>query len=456
MLKRKIEFTMEEWLNHSQSKALCIFGARQIGKTTSAYEFGRKHFKQVIKIDFIETPAAKAIFESEGADSILEQIELFSRTPIIPGQTLILLDEIQECPKARTAIKYLVQDNRCKYIETGSLLGVKLSQIPSVPVGFEEAVNMYPLDFEEFLWALNVPVQTIENLRICFEKRKPVPEFIHNEMKKIFLHYLIIGGMPEAVTKFCETNSAAACFPIQNSIWQLYGQDITKYAERSEISRILDIFDSVPSQLNSQDLRFVLAKIDGRVKPRFSEYEGALTWLTQAGIVLPCFNTSEPQFPLKLNEKRRLFRLYCLDCGLLCSRFPGIQTKLLSQDPTLNWGAFLENASAQILCANGFSLYYFNQKNMGELDFVIEEGDQISLLEMKSGHNYRKHSAINHALDKKNWLFKNAYVFCEGNIETDGQICYLPWYMLTFLKKPEIAEKTESFNYEGLSFSIND
>lgn len=452
-LKRKIEAEMQNWLLNSPGKALCIFGARQIGKTTSAEHFADQHFACVIKIDFIEHPQARKIFDqSADPQEIINQIELFSKKEIIPGQTLILLDEIQECPKARTAIKYLAAHPACRYIETGSLLGTRLAEIPSVPVGFEHLVNMYPLDFEEFLWANQVSGSVIENLHNCFQTKTPVPFFVHEEMKKIFLTYIAVGGMPESVIRFLQSRSIADCIPVQKSIWTLYAHDITKYAERSQVTRILELFESVPSQLNSSSIRFQLNKASGTAKARFESYQAGLSWLTQAGIVLPCFNTSEPAFPLRMNEKRRLFRLYLLDTGLLCSQFEGIQLKLIQQDPSLNWGAILENAAAQAFAANGFSLYYFNRKNLGELDFLLEQGDEITLIEMKSGNDYKHHPAVNAALQNPGWHFKKTIVFCSGNIEQEGEIIYLPWYLMFFIKKNTSDGQAISFNLEALSF----
>lgn len=456
MLKRKIESVIHDWYFSSEKKALCIFGARQIGKTTVVEQFAKENVQCFIKIDFIETPEAKVIFETAGdSKGIFRQIELFSRKQIIPGNTLILLDEIQECPQARTAVKYLVSAGSCRIVETGSLLGVRLEQIVSLPLGFEKPVSMYPLDFEEFLWANSVPQKTIEALRNCFQKKTPVPPFVHDEMKRIFLAYVVIGGMPEVVNAFIHTHSFEQCIPLQKSLWSAYSVDITKYAQRSEIPRILDIFNSVPSQLNSSSLRFVLSKATGQYKPKFDQYQESLNWLTQAGIILPCFNTSEPVFPLKLNEKRRLFRLYALDTGLLCSNFSDIQLQIIQEKPDLNWGAILENAAAQAFCANDFELYYFNKKNMGELDFVIEEGSAVSVIEMKSGRDYKHHPALDAALKVKDWPFKSAYVFCQSNVEVEDEIYYLPWYMMFLLQKPKPTSQQILFNLEALDFDNN-
>lgn len=455
MLKRKIEDTLIHWMNHSSNQALCIFGARQIGKTTSVEEFATQHFERFIKIDFIQSPEAKEIFDSTLDPAfLLSQIELFSRQEILKGKTLILLDEIQECPKARTAIKYLVQEGSCRYIETGSLLGVKLSQIPSVPVGFERLVNMYPLDFEEFMWGVKVPESTIVHLKECFKKRIPVPEFVHKQMLRLFLTYLVVGGMPKSVSVYIESQRIRESIGVQQDLWHLYSMDITKYAASSEIVKILDLYESVPSQLNSSNNRFILSQAADGKKVSFKSYQGALSWLTQAGIVLPSFNSRDLVFPLKLNEKRSLFRLYFLDTGMLCSQFDGIQLKILQQDPTLNWGAILENAAAQALCANGFQLYYFNSKNLGELDFVIEEGNEISILEMKSGKNYKSHPALNRALSQKAWPIKNAYVICSSNVETHEKITYLPWYMMFLIQKTALPEDLISFNFEPLDFEF--
>ncbi len=458
MLKRKIDAVLKKWKSGNPETALCIFGARQIGKTTSVEMFGKQNYSRMIKIDFIQSPKAKTIFESGlDPDQILREIELFAGTTILGGDTLLLLDEIQEFLAARTAVKYLVQSGKVHIVETGSLLGTRLSapsdQHESLPVGFEEPVNMYPLDFEEFMWAMGIPDSSIDQIQKHFEEKKPVPPFTHEQLLLLFRTWMVVGGMPQAVAEYVRTKSVQKCLPIQKRIWELYRQDVLKYAARPEVPRILDLFESVPSQLNSQSLRFILSKASGKPKARFSEYESSLAWLTQAGIVLPCLNTSEPKFPLRLNEKRRLFRLYTLDTGLLCSQFESIALPILQQDPSLNWGAFLENAAAQSLTSNGFRLYYYSAKNMGELDFVIESGLDVIAVEMKSGKDYHKHPSLNSALAQENWQISLGIVFCSGNVETDGRITYYPWYMLYLLQKPQPSGEEPVFNLEAFDFS---
>lgn len=452
MLKRKAMESVQRWYKTESRKALCIIGARQTGKTTLVREFAKEKNLILIELNFLSSENAKEIFNgSPTIDEILRQISLIDpEKDMIPGKTIILLDEIQECPEARTMVKFLVEDGRFRYIETGSLLGVRLQEIRSVPVGYEQLLNLYPLDFEEFMWASKINDDVIQGLKNCFDSLEPVPDYIHTRLLSLFRTYLVVGGMPEAVSAYTTNVGLNPVFEIQNAIWNLYQQDIAKYAQENERIRARSIFDKIPGQLMESNKRFVLNKVEP--KARFSILENALDWLTEAGLVLPCLNTTAPVFPLKLNEKGSIFKLFLLDTGLLTSRFSNLALGILQNSPALNWGAFLENCAAQILCANEFELYYYNSKNIGEIDFVIESGQQTSLIEMKSGKDFTRHPALDNALKQSGWSFDKAYVFCEGNIKQEGKILYLPWYMLTFLKNGSQENIFVPFNYGDLHF----
>lgn len=451
MLKRKIEKILEEWKNQNSHKALCIVGARQIGKTTAVRTFAAKHYECFLELNFIENPAAKEIFQSShGVEEILISLTAYSEHPLIPHKTLILLDEIQECPEARTAVKFLVEEGGFDYIETGSLLGVKVSEIRSYPVGYETLVNMYPLDFEEFLWAMNIQTPVIDYLKTCCDSRKPVAEAVHKKILSVFRYYIAVGGMPEAVQTFVSTHDLGQVILIQQRILDGYRLDITKYAQKSEKIKILDLFNSIPGQLNEKNPRFYLTRIDPNA--RLNRYESSLSWLIEAGTVLPSYGLEEPQCPLALNEKRSSFRLFMSDIGLLCAAL-GNQTQLriINQDSSLNAGCIFENVFAQQLVANGFELYYFNSKKYGEIDFVTALADQADLIEIKSGHSFASHPALDKVRRNPAWTFSRSIVFCESNVQTKGAIDYLPWYMIQFYKKPEQGSLIVDFNFESLS-----
>jgi len=305
MLKRKIYEKLMDWKHSSHKKGLCITGARQVGKSTIAREFGRNEYESVLEVNFIRTPEALQDFTTRDPEQILLAVSTRLNLPVIPGRTLLILDEIQECPNARTAVKFLVEDGRVDVLETGSLLGVNIHAVASYPVGFEELLPMYPMDFEEFLWAMNTRRETLEYLKSCYKNLIPVSDSIHRQFLELFYRYMIVGGMPEAVQTYVSTGNISDVSIIQRRILDLYRMDILKYAQDREKTRILDIFDSIPAQLNDKGNRFRLSKV--RKSARMERFENSFLWLKEAGVALTCYNVSEVHIPLLLNESRSLF-----------------------------------------------------------------------------------------------------------------------------------------------------
>lgn len=447
MLRRRAWDRLLSWKEQKDKKALCIIGARQTGKTTLVRQFAKENYECFAEINFITDPGAASIFaDTLEADTVITNMTAYLRRPLIPGRTLVLLDEIQECPEARTAIKFLVEDGRFDYIETGSMLGVRYKEVRSYPVGYEEIYRMYPMDIEEFLWANGVQDRTIEYLRDCFEKSVPVSESVHTTLNKLFMSYMVVGGMPQVVNTYVETHDIGRVIENQNEILELYRLDISKYAHGNDKLKIRAVFDSIPSQLNDQNRRFILKKVDEN--GRQNRYENSFEWLSDAGVALPCYNVTEPQPPLKLNEKHSLFKLFMGDTGLLCAAcMENIQFDILQGRADVNLGSVLENTMAQELRAKGFSLSYFSSKKYGELDFVIQRGLSVDLLEIKSGNDYKKHKALDRVLSVGQWKFGDAYVFCKGNVEAAGDVKYMPWYMIMFYRRPEIPS--------GLKFEVD-
>ena len=439
MLKRKVTEQLFKWKSRTNKKALLVTGARQIGKTHAIRQFAKENYKTFVEINFIDTPSAMTIFDGNlDSDTILTALTAFSNQPLEKGQTIIFFDEIQECPRARTAIKFLVEDGRFDYIESGSLLGVNYKEVPSYPVGFEQTLQMYPLDFEEFCWANGVQQETISYLNECFKNMQPVNEAVHQKMLQLFRYYMIIGGMPAVVQNFIDTHDVAKSVQIQKDIIVLYRQDITKYAKKDK-TRIKDIFDRIPSELNSKNRRFMLSDIDKNA--RLNRYERSFMWLADAGVTLPCYNVREPTIPFELNELRNLMKVFLNDTGLLCSMSVGnVQFEILQGNLQVNLGSILENLMAQELVSNGFSLRYFDRKNLGELDFIIQKGNKPIALEIKSGKDYHSHAALQNILENKEWNLQNALVFCIGNIEISEKITYLPLYMIQFLTQDKLPE----------------
>lgn len=438
MLYRKAYNKLTEWKQQEHRTALCIQGARQIGKTTIVREFGNREYECFVEFNLILDADARRVFDGNlDANTIIEGLSALARRPLVPGNTLILLDEIQECPNARTAIKFLVEDGRFDYIETGSLLGVKNKAVRSLPVGFEEMYTMYPMDLEEFIIACGVQSSTIEAMRSAYYSRIPTSDVIHRTMQRLFYSYIIVGGMPRIVQSYVQTHDIGRVIQEQNEILELYRQDIAQYASESTRPKIRAIFDSIPSQLNDHNRRFMVNSL--RASARMERYEDSFNWLVDAGVALPCYNVEEPAGALRLNEKRNLFKLYACDTGLLCAlSMDNIQFSILQGDLSVNMGSILENVMAQMLTANGYSLHYYDAKKYGELDFVIQEGSSIDLVEVKSGQDYRKHAALDKIRNVEQWSYRQAVVYCKDNVMVEDGVLYLPWYMMMFYRQERL------------------
>lgn len=438
MLYRKAAQKLLQWKQQSHKKALCITGARQVGKTTVIRDFAKKNYKHFAELNFATDPKAAGIFSGGlHADEIITNLTAYLQVRLAEHETLILLDEIQECPNARTAIKFLVEDGRFDYIESGSLLGVKSKHVVSIPVGFEEVYRMYPMDFEEFLIANGVQDSTIAYLQNCWDKHTPIQTSVHDTLCKLFYTYIVVGGMPEAVRIYVETHDIGQVVAYQREILELYRQDIAKYAEESDKTKIKNVFDGIPGQLNDNNRRFMLSQLDPN--GRRIRYESSFLWLNDAGVALPCYNVDAPVVPLSLNEKHNLFKLFMSDVGLLCAAcMENVQFDILKGNLSINLGSVLENVIAQQLKCNGFHLYYYNSKKVGELDFVIQNGLHSEAIEVKSGNDYKTHAALSKAIAVDEWKIAKSYVFCKGNIEEGEGVVYLPWYMIMFLRIPEL------------------
>lgn len=439
MIPRKMEHWLRHFYDTNEKKALLLTGARQVGKTFIVREFG-KGFSSFVEINFLENKAARELFES-GKDSsdLLMRLSLMTEKKLIPGQTLIFLDEVQECKEIVTAIKFLVEEGSYRYVLSGSLLGVDLKDIRSVPVGYMDVAEMFPLDFEEFVVANGVSETVLSGLRKSFGDRTPVDSFVHDKMIELFRLYLIVGGMPAAVNKYLQTNNIQEVVKEQRSILAAYKKDIGKYDPQNKLY-LEDIFDLIPSELNSKNKRFVLKDLNENFK--FSRYTNSFIWLKDAGVAHPTYCVDEPMAPLLLSKATNLFKLFLSDVGLLASMYmDGIQLKILNGEKDINFGAVYENVAAQELKAHGFELYYYNNKKQGELDFLVERNGEVLPIEIKSGKNYTKHAALGNVLENKRYGIKEAFVFYNGNVEMKGKVTYYPVYMLMFLEKESMPEE---------------
>ena len=438
MINRKIEKRIRDFFQKDR-KALLITGARQVGKTYIIREVGKADFESFIEINFLEDETARTLIENaKNSADILLRISALTDQPLIPGKTLIFFDEVQECKEIVTAIKYLVDEGSYRYILSGSLLGVDLQGIRSMPVGYMDVFEMFPLDFEEFILANGVAQRVIDSLRDAYENQTPVDSFIHERMMELFRLYLIVGGMPSVVARYLATNNLQEVSQEQNAILTLYRQDIAKYDPNNKLY-LEDIFTLIPSELNNKNKRFILKNLNENFK--FSRYQNSFLWLKNAGVALPTFCVTEPTVPLTLNKSSNLFKLFLSDVGLLAAMYmDGIQLKLLNREKDINFGSVYENAAAQELKAHGYDLYYFNSKKQGELDFVIERGGDVLPIEIKSGKDYQRHAALDNVMENRDYAIPMAFVFQNDNVRVDGRIVYLPIYMLMFLQKKELPE----------------
>lgn len=440
MLQRKISTQIENFYKNNSKKALMIIGARQVGKSYIINEFAKSYYKSVIRMDFIENPDYVSVFSgTDSANEILLRLSALFGDKMIPGKTIVIFDEVQECKELITQIKYLVQDGKYDYILSGSLLGTIFKDIVSVPVGYLDIIEMYPLDFEEFAWANGVGTKVIDALKVSFEQKTPIDPFIHEKMISLFELYLIVGGMPAAVSIYLETKNLRRVSDEQNSITHLYRHDISKYDEDNRLY-LNEIFDLIPSELNSKNKRFILKKLNE--KARFDRYYDSFLWLKNAGVALPANVIDEPKVPLILSKSQNLFKLFSNDVGLLAAQYGNeIPLKILQHETTMNFGSIYENVAAEELTAHGYKLYYYNSKKYGEVDFVIEDGGKVLPIEIKSGKDYYRHNAMDHILRCNEYEINEGYVFCNGNIETVDKITYYPIYLLMFLQKKELPEK---------------
>ena len=435
MISRKIYRFLHDFFANDK-KALLVTGARQIGKTYSIKHVGNQDFEVFVEINFYKTPEAVSLFNgAKDVSDVLFRLSSLADKPLIPGKTLIFFDEVQHCPEIVTWIKFLVEDGTYRYILSGSLLGTEMKGIRSIPVGYMSIRDMYPLDFEEFVSAVGVNHDIIERLRENFIKLKPADNFVHGKMLELMKLCLIVGGMPAVVQRYLDTNDLQRVTAEQRDILRLYREDITQYDKDSRFL-INDIFDMIPSELNAKNKRFILKNLnEGR---KFDRMWPGFLWLSNAGVALPTFNVSELKVPLVLSKNRNLFKLFQNDVGLLaCQYAQGIQTRILSGELDINFGSIFENLAAQELTAHGFPLYYYNNKKSGELDFVIEENGKTVPIEIKSGKDYDRHNALSNVMSNPEYDIDRAYVFCNENIRTTGKICYIPIYMLMFLKNEQ-------------------
>ena len=437
MLKRKIEQSLLEWKNTPNHNPLIIKGCRQCGKTFSVMNFAKMNYKNVVYLNFFENPDYASVFSgSLEIDNIVMMLSALLGSAAIfeEGETVLVLDEIQDCPEARTALKFFQIDGRYDVIGTGSLLGVKgYGKEPrSIPVGFETVMDMYPLDFEEFLWANGISAPIIEMLNKSLDAEKPVPEALHNRMKQLLLQYAVVGGMPDVVQTFVVTKQMDEVLRIQRDIVRSYEDDMVKYAEKKNKSRIKECFQSIPKQLSKENKKFQYSVV--KKGSTASKYIGSLQWIEDAGIISRCYNLSITELPLDGNAEEDVFKVYMRDCGLFVSMLEdGTQYDILQGNLYGYKGAIFENLIADIFVKMGRKLYYFHKDSGLEVDFVIRYRGECTLLEVKAvtGNAKSMKTILRHP---EKYHVRSAIKLGDYNVGRSDQILTLPLYMAFLLR----------------------
>lgn len=432
MLKRKMFDRLVEWKSKKSKECLLVKGARQIGKTFIIDKFGREYYKSYIYINFIETSGLRDIFEGDlSVDEIIKRMSLsIPNIKFIDGDTLIFLDEIQKCPQARTAFKFFALDGRYDVIGSGSLLGVSYKEVTSIPVGYEAQIEMYSLDFEEFLWAMGIDEKAISYLKEYFDKREKVPTAMHDSMMKYLREYIVIGGMPAVINKFLETKNFSEVQIEQQKIIDSYLDDISNYALTSEKPKIKNCYLSIPKQLAKENKKFQFSVVEKNSTAR--KFGNSIEWLRDANLVRLCYNVSAPVFPLVVYEKENWYKLYLNDIGILVSMY-GFEMKKAIIDNTLTGdakGGIYENLIADVLIKKNYKLdYYRNEHNSQEIEFVISKDSDIIPIEVKSTNGATL--SLNEMLKRPNIKF--GYKLISGNVGVADNKITLPLYMAMFL-----------------------
>ena len=439
MLKRKIYDKLLDWKENHTDTCLMVLGARQVGKTYIVREFGKNEYKSFIELNFIKQKELKEIFNgSLDAETIYKRMTAQIRgIDLIPGETLIFLDEIQNCGGARTAIKFLAEDGRYDVISSGSLLGLTyaeegdsdVEEPESVPTGYEDFITMNSMDFEEFLWAEGYREDAIDILRSYYEKNEKVPPAINDKYEELFREYIVVGGMPEVVDEYVTNHDFNKVARIQERILEDYRFDISKHAKGAEKVKVKACYESIPRQLAKELKKFQYATVEkGKTSKK---YGGSVRWLVDSGLVHACYNVQEPYIPLMANAKEEQFKLYINDTGLLCAMY-GFETKKAVLNNTIRGaakGGVYENVISESLIKNGYSLYYYKPDDNHEIEFLIEKDAGVVPIEVKAGNTASV--SLNSFIKKYSPCV--AYKLINGNVGVVDKKKTIPHYMIIFV-----------------------
>ena len=449
MLYRKITKRIEEYLSSDSNRMLLIDGARQIGKSYIINHVGSKMFPNYIEINMEKDKLGDKIFaEAKTTKDFYMALSIFAGDKMKErSNTLVFIDEIQAYDHLLTLVKFLMEEKKFTYIASGSQLGITLKKTQSLPMGSLDVQHMYPLDFEEFLYANGVGEMAIESMRESFIQRKTLPEAIHEKIMDLFKKYILVGGLPKAVKTFVETHNVTAFRSVQDEIHELYGVDASKYEEENNKRlKIRRIYDMIPSSLENKKKRIVIKDIEDKKWKRAEDYLEEFDYLIHSGVSLEVKAISTPTYPLIENSTKNLLKLYINDVGILSGIYYKNNIKAVMSDMnSINLGAVYETVVAQELKAHGYNLYYYDNKKNGEVDFIIDDVDNLSNIpiEVKSGKDYKVHSALDKFISNKDYNIKQAFVLSnEQKVYTENNITYLPIYYVMFLKnEPSNAEQ---------------
>ncbi|MCQ2606660.1 MAG: AAA family ATPase [Bacteroidales bacterium] len=436
MLQRKIEYKILEHVKNQKDRVLIIEGARQIGKTYIIRHVG-KRFSHYVEINLLDDYNGLKLFNNtRSTDDFYLQLGALGKKLGNREDTLVFLDEIQVYPHLLTLLKFLNQDAKYTYICSGSLLGVTLARAVSIPIGSTRTIRMFPLDFEEFLWANGFSNETIDVLRNKYLSQETLDEGMHGKLLSLFKRYLLCGGLPAAVSEFVNTMNISMVRDIQNSIYEYYGLDTLKYDKENKL-RSLSVYKYIPSALESHKKRIVLQDIEKRDGARFFEYKDEFEYLIQAGIALHVSAISNPKFPLCESQSKNLLKLYLNDVGILTNLlYKNNIRAILDDNESINLGTVYESVVAQELVAHNYKLNYYDNKKHGEVDFLIDDFDLLSVvpIEVKSGKDYKVHSALSHFVKTADYHIQKAVVLSNNReIVVENGITYLPIYYVMFL-----------------------
>lgn len=457
MLERKFTSFLTTFLMEESDKILLVNGARQIGKSYLIRYVGQKLFNHFVEINLKEDKEGDQVFaDVHTTNDLYMRLSNFYSEPLgNKTDTLIFLDEIQSYPHLMTMLKFLNQESRYRFIASGSQLGVALSETPSVPLGSVSIVQMFPLDFEEFLWATGIGKEWIENIRRCFLAKKALDESTHQILLKRFQYYLLVGGLPEAINNYLVDRNMVRVRQTHRDIYNLYRIDASQYDEEHKL-KIRKIYDLIPSNLENKKKRIVYKHIEGKTGKTFTDYADEFEYLTNSGVALEVSAISNPRFPLAESDQKKLVKLYLNDVGLLTNILYELNVNAVLQDiKSINLGTVYESVVAQELAAHGFKLHYYDNKRRGEVDFLVDDYDGLTVLplEVKSGKDYTEHSALTNFLETPDYGINYAIVFSnEREIFTKKGVTYLPIYYCMFLQNEHCDESVILPELENPSF----